>query len=101
MFLGDMKSNYENYQSVRMDGIVGNMKSDSFFLMDSYVFNPVGQFHVMKLSKLLVKAGVRFRQKVRSSRCWFLLQVYLHDEFCGRSILTPLPGSPSLTFTPP
>ena len=47
-----------------MDTSVQHMKNDTFLLMDSYVFNPLQQYHVIKLSKLLFKFRIRFQQKV-------------------------------------
>ena len=62
-----MKNAFENYVSTKIDDSLSEIRNDSFLLMDSYSFDPVQQYHIMRLSKLLVKEGVRFQQRVKKT----------------------------------
>ena len=68
-YLGSVRDTFDHYVTAKLDGqLPGAIRNDSLLLMDQHPFSPVDQYHIMKLSQLLVKAGVVFQQKVPQLR---------------------------------
>lgn len=81
-YLGNFKDHHENYVLTKTDNFAHLIGNDSLMVIDSHSFNPLQQFHTMKLSHLLVKAGTRFQQKIypRASRRMIQYHSYLTLE---------------------
>jgi len=81
-YLGNIKEHHENYVLTKTDNYAHLIGNDSLMVIDSHSFNPLQQFHTMKLSHLLVKAGIRFQQKIypRASRRMIQYHSYLTLE---------------------
>jgi len=81
-YLGNIKDNHENYVLTKTDNYAHQIKNDTLMVIDSHSFNPLQQFHTMKLSHLLIKAGIRFQQKIypRASRKMIQYHSYLTLE---------------------
>ena len=83
-YLGNIKDYHENYVLTKTDNFAHLIRNDSLMVIDSHSFNPLQQFHTMKLSHLLIKAGTRFQQKVhwklllqlKELKCIFNWQIY-------------------------
>lgn len=63
-YLGHYKDKQEHYVLSRIEGYIPHFRNGSLLVMDTFYYNPVQHFQLIRLNQHLVKAGTLFQQQV-------------------------------------